>query len=71
MKRDENSSKGWKLKWKEVKSGIPQGSVLASIIFLVDVNDMTEEISSYISLFVNDAKDKKPLRLWRATEWYK
>ena len=31
-------------------------SVLASIMFLVYVNDMTEGVSSYISLFADDAK---------------
>ena len=40
----------------EVKSGVPQGSVLAPIVFLVYVNDMTERVSSYISLFADDEK---------------
>ena len=41
---------------REVKSGIPQGSVLALIMFLIYANDMTEGVSSYISLFADDAK---------------
>ena len=41
--------------WREVKSGVPQGSVLAPIMFLIYVNDMTEGVSSYISLFADDA----------------
>ena len=47
----------------EVKSGVLQGSVLAPIMFLVYVNDMTEGVSSYLILFADDAKllrDKKP-----------
>ena len=58
-----------------VKSGVPQGSVLTPIMFLVYVNDMTERISTYLSLFADDAKllmeIKKPEGLWGATEWHK
>ena len=39
-----------------MKSEVPQGSVLAPVMFLIYVNDMTEGVSSYISLFVDDAK---------------
>ena len=42
--------------WREVKSGVPQGSVLISIMLLVYVNDMTEGVSSYISLSADNAK---------------
>ena len=45
-----------KSEWREVKSGVPQESILASIIFLVYVNDMPEGVSSYISLCADDAK---------------
>ena len=45
-----------KSEWMEVKSGVPQGSVLAVIMFLIYVNDMTEGINSYISLFGDDQK---------------
>ena len=41
----------------EVKSGVPKGSVLAPLMFLVVyVNDMTKGVSSYINLFVDGAK---------------
>ena len=42
--------------WREVKTGVPQGSVLAPIMFLIYINDMTEGVSSYISLFADDVK---------------
>ena len=45
-----------KSEWREVKSGVPQGSVLAPIMFLVYVNNMTERVSVYIRLFADDAK---------------
>ena len=44
-----------KSEWREMKSGVPQGSVLAPITFLIYLNDMTG-VSSYISLFADDAK---------------
>ena len=45
-----------KSEWREVKNGVPQGSALAPIMFLIYVNDMTEGVSSYICLFADDVK---------------
>ena len=42
--------------WSEVTSGVPQGSVLAPLLFAVYINDMTKGVNSYMSLFVDDAK---------------
>ena len=39
-----------------MKSGVPHESVLAPIMLLVFVNDMTEGVSSYTNLFANYSK---------------
>ena len=43
--------------WKEVLSGIRQGSVLGPILFVVFINDMPEEVKySTCKLFADDCK---------------
>ena len=42
--------------WKNVTSGIPQGSVLGSVLFLVFINDFPDIINVPIKLFADDAK---------------
>ena len=41
--------------WRVVKSGVPQGSDFAPIMFLINVTYMTKGVSSYISLFADYA----------------
>ena len=41
--------------WESIKSGVPQGSVLGPLLFLIYINDLTDNISSEMRLFADDS----------------
>ena len=40
--------------WSSLRSGVPQGSTLGPLLFLLCINDVIENINSSIRLFADD-----------------
>ena len=49
--------------WSSISAGVPQGSVLGPLLFLVYINDLTENISSQMRLFADDSSLFTPVKV--------
>ena len=48
--------------WSEVKSGIPQGSVLGPVLFVIFINDIPRALQNATKIFADDTKAYKAVR---------
>ena len=53
---------GKQSEWIFIKAGVPQGSILGSLLFLIYVNDIIESIESDIYLIADDTSVTTPIR---------
>ena len=53
---------GTQSSWHSVTSGVPQGTVLGPLLFLLHINDIANDIRSEIRLFADDCILYRPIK---------
>ena len=56
MRKQRVKVNGFVSSWADVTSGVPQGSVLGPILFVIFINDFPSLLQSSVKLFADDAK---------------
>ena len=56
------SVQGEESQWANVASGIPQGSVLGPVLFLIYINDLPDIVKKFVVIFADDTKEYSTIR---------
>ena len=60
-RRQRVSVKGCLSDWNEVLSGVPQGSMMGPVLFVVYINDLPEVVKMILKIFADDTKVYGPI----------